>query len=174
MDPLINKYSVWKRILHKFQSRRDIPFRRKWFIGYDLHGNTYWEFTIDRSNQRLRRKMEPYIEYMFKVDYFNTVPPQWLQWLRRTRETPPTLSELVEDQVRQQNIKVLAKLVDEKWMNEKLRLEQQSALKLQSELDKVKVTPQDSPEKQKFKDPWAEADKSQNDPIHSANITSKR
>ena len=34
---------------------------------------------------RLRRKLEPFRKELFEVDYFKTIPPQWLQWLRRTR-----------------------------------------------------------------------------------------
>lgn len=175
MDPLINKYSVWKRLVHKFQARRDIPFRKKFFIGYDLHGNTYWEFSPDGNLQRLRRKMEPFQEYIFKADYFSTVPPQWLQWLRRTRSTPPTLQELINEQQRQQNIKVLAKEADEKWQLEKMKLEQEQQLKLDNELKKVeeakKLKEQELLEFQK--DPWGEADKAKDpeyNPIESANI----
>lgn len=192
MDPIASKYSVWKRIIHRFQARRDIPFRKRFFVGYDLHGNTYWEFTIDGNMQRLRRKMEPFQEYIFKADYFSTVPPPWLQWLRRTRNTPPTLQELIDEQLRQRNIKVLANEADAKWESEKLQLEQQHRLKLQAELDKIKV----EEEKPEFKteeldreetaqesevtkqdpkkdDPWAKANEAQQEgynPIESANI----
>lgn len=201
MDPLASKYTVWKRILHKFQARRDIPFRRRFFIGYDLHGNTYWEFSIDGNLQRLRRKMEPYQEYMFQVDYFSTVPPQWLQWLRRTRFDPPSLDELLADNARQQNMKTLARQADEKWQNEKLLQQKEHDLKLQSELDRAKSesqrneddinssktaeeskTPEESKESQpqdhsSDTNPWAEADKAQSkdyNPIESAQIPLRR
>lgn len=137
MDPIASKFPYWKRVLHKFQSRKDIPFRRKFFVGYDLHGNTYWEFTIDGNMQRLRRKLEPFEEKIFKADYFETVPPQWLQWLRRTRNEAPTVQELINDQIRQQRIKVLAQQADERWYREKERLEYEQNLKLEAELKKV-------------------------------------
>lgn len=137
MDPIASKYPYWKRILHQFQKRRDIPFRRKFFVGYDLHGNTYWEFTIDGNMQRLRRKLEPYDVQLFKADYFETVPPQWLQWLRRTRYEAPTLQELINDQLRQQRIKILAQQADQKWYIEKERLEQEQQMKLDAELHRV-------------------------------------
>lgn len=187
MDPIASKYSVWKRIIHKFQSRRDIPFRKRFFVGYDLHGNTYWEFTLDGNMQRLRRKMEPYQEFMFKADYFSTVPPPWLQWLRRTRNTPPTLQELMEEQFRQQNIKALANEANAKWESQKLLLEQQQKAKLQAELDKVKQrseTSQSKPVKEDEQeasqkdqtakdDPWAQANEAQQkdyNPIETAKI----
>lgn len=136
MDPA-SKYPFWKRLAHQFQARRDIPLRRKFFVGYDLYGNTYWEFTIDGNMQRLRRKLEPLEEKAFKADYLSTIPPQWLQWLRRTRNEPPSLQELMNDQIRQQRIKILAKQADHKWEVEKHRLEEDSRMKLEAELAKV-------------------------------------
>lgn len=127
-------------------------------MGYDLYGNTYWEFTIDGNMQRLRRKLEPYKEQLFKADYFNTVPPQWLQWLRRTRTDAPTLEELINDQVRQQKIKILASQADAKWTMEKERLEQEHQAKLDQELkrakDELAAGVESKPEPV---DPWAKA-----------------
>lgn len=200
MDSIASKYPFWKRALHRFQSRRDIPFRKKFFMGYDLHGNTYWEFTIDGNMQRLRRKLEPYEEKLFKADYFETVPPQWLQWLRRTRNEAPTLQELVSDQIRQQRIKILAQQADQRWYMEKQRLENDQRIKLEAELKKVeaekkkfeedskiltdlaakeqKVTdPEPKPELKQEPNPWAEADaqaKSETSPIQSSFIKPRK
>lgn len=199
MDPMANKYPLWKRLLHKFQARRDVPFRNKFFVGYDLHGNTYWEFTVDGNMQRLRRKLEPYQESIFKSDYFETVPPQWLQWLRRMKKDPPTLQELINDQARQVRIKMLAEQADRNWTAEKERLEAEQRHKLQQELQNVEA------EKQQFEDinrkiveahkreapmekksnseseheakhnPWAEADeKADQNPIQSATIQPRK
>lgn len=82
--------------------------------------------------------MEPWKPLLFKSDYFDTVPPQWLQWLRRTRFDAPTLEELINDQVRQQKIKVLAAHAESKWYEEKQRLEEEQKLKLQQELLRAK------------------------------------
>lgn len=147
MDPIKNKYTYLQRMRHQFQARRDIPFRKRFFIGYDLHGNTYWEFTIDGNMQRLRRKLEPYRQELFKADYFLTVPPQWLQWLRRTRNVPPTLDELMADQYRQHRIKALAQQADEKWHLEKLRLEEEHQKTLQAELARVNGGPSNGDKK---------------------------
>ncbi|SGZ51365.1 CIC11C00000002748 [Sungouiella intermedia] len=194
MDSIASKYPYWKRVLHKFQSRRDIPFRKKFFVGYDLHGNTYWEFTVDGNMQRLRRKLEPYQEMIFKADYFDTIPPQWLQWLRRTRNEAPTLQELINDQIRQQRIKVLAQQADQRWYMEKERLENDQRLKLDAELKKVEAEKKKFEEESKIlkelaakkqnqvqtnpqADPWAEADakaKSDHSPIESSFIKPRK
>lgn len=177
MDPLAGKYTRLQRLVHQFKARRDIPFRKKFFIGYDLHGNTYWEFTIDGNMQRLRRKLEPYEPVVFKADYFSTVPPQWLMWLRRTRNTPPSLQELMDDQIRQQRIKLLAQMVDEKWHNEKLRLENEQNMKLQLELDRSAKESEEwahaDASKEVAEDPWAQADASKeaSDPWAQADAT---
>ncbi|CAK7900878.1 hypothetical protein CAAN3_05S03422 [[Candida] anglica] len=170
MDPLKGKYTHFQRLVHRFQARRDIPFRRQFFMGYDLYGNTYWEFTIDGNMQRLRRKLEPYGEQLFKADYFRTVPPQWFQWLRRTRIDPPTLEELINDQVRQQKIKVLAQQADQKWIMEKERLEEEHRLKLESELARAK----EPVAREEPSDPWKAADSDKTNQPSSATITSRR
>lgn len=174
MDPLKGKYTYFQRLLHKFKARRDIPFRRKFFMGYDLFGNTYWEFTIDGNMQRLRRKLEPYQEQLFKADYFRTVPPQWLLWLRRTRIDPPTLEELINDQVRQQRIKILAQQADEKWHLEKERLEHEHNLQLEHELKRAKEPASIEKEDPKKEDPWAKAESESVEEPQSASITPRR
>jgi NADH dehydrogenase [ubiquinone] 1 alpha subcomplex assembly factor 2 len=169
MDPLKGKYTPFQRLLHKFQARRDIPLRRKFFMGYDLHGNTYWEFTLDGNMQRLRRKLEPYQEQLFKADYALTIPPQWLSWLRRTRVTAPTLEELVSDQLRQERIKILAQAASDKWYLEKQRMEEEHQLKLKEELQRAKQPVQASANE----DPWAAADK-KNPVVEEASINPRR
>ena len=117
---------------------------------------------------RLRRKLEPFRKELFEVDYFKTIPPQWLQWLRRTREHSPSLNELIEDQIRQQRIKILAQQADENWKLEKLRLEREQQLKLSNELNKVKLEMKNllkTKRKEKeallrVEDPWKQAEES--------------
>lgn len=150
-------------------------------MGYDLYGNTYWEFTIDGNMTRLRRKLEPFKEEIFKVDYFKTIPPQWLQWLRRTRFDAPSLDELVLDQLRQQRLKILAQQADEKWQLEKLRLEEENKVKLLHELQRAELESAPRIENKKeaketgtHEDPWKQADESRNEnPIQSTTIKPK-
>ncbi|KAG7665851.1 uncharacterized protein J8A68_000677 [[Candida] subhashii] len=171
-NPMNTKYTAWKQMVHRWQARRDIPFRKRFFVGYDLHGNTYWEFTNDGNMQRLRRKLEPFKPEFYEADYFKSIPPQWLQWLRRTRNTPPSLQELVDDQVRQSRIKILAKQSDERWHMEKLRLDQEENMKLRKELEKVEREAKEFKQvKSEEADPWKLADESKDkDPIQSATI----
>jgi NADH dehydrogenase [ubiquinone] 1 alpha subcomplex assembly factor 2 len=196
MDPLKGKYTPWQRLIHRWKARRDIPFRKQFFVGYDLHGNTYWEFTIDGNMQRLRRKLEPYKKELFEADYFATVPPPWLQWLRRTRDNVPTLDELVLEEARQKKIKLLAHQADIKWQQEKLRLEQEQQLKLQEELHKAEhddakykaehskpstagseepTKPADSETSQDSYDPWKQCDSTKDtNPIEQSAIKPRR
>lgn len=179
MDLIKNKYTPWQRLKHIWKARRDVPFRKKFFVGYDLHGNTYWEFTPDGNQNRLRRILHPYKRQFFEADYYPTIPPQWLQWLRRTRPHSPTLEELVNDQLRQQKMYVLSQYAEEKWSNEKKRLEAEHQEELNKELGK----PEGEHEKEKEqpandeKNPWAEADakaKTNADSIATATIKPRK
>ncbi|CAK9441686.1 uncharacterized protein LODBEIA_P55540 [Lodderomyces beijingensis] len=177
MDIIRQKYSPLRIKIHQFQSLKYIPGRRKFFVGYDLHGNTYWEFAIEKITPatKLRRKMEPWKPQLFEVDYFKTVPPQWLQWLRRTRDHVPTLAELIEDERRRERMKVLSLVADDKWRSEKARLEVEEREKLQRELDRVSGEAQgvDTGKLPKVEsdDPWRLADESRDqDPIQSTTI----
>ena len=53
-----------------------------------------------------------------------TITPQWHQWLRHTRLTPPSIEEQVADEERQRNLKHLAKLADERWASKPSFLDQ--------------------------------------------------
>lgn len=43
------------------------------------------------------------------------VPPQWHQWLRHTREAPPSIREQQAEVIRQQQMRVLAAEADARW-----------------------------------------------------------
>lgn len=83
--------------------------------GYDLQGNTYWEFRLTRGlegNERWRR----IVNYPRSAHYSSVkVSPQWHQWLRHTRQDPPTLEEQQGDVVRQARMKKLAAEADARW-----------------------------------------------------------
>jgi NADH dehydrogenase [ubiquinone] 1 alpha subcomplex assembly factor 2 len=87
--------------------------------GMDLAGNTFWELHPSMSgNARVRRVLEPISRYVRYPNYGDVqISPQWLQWLRHTRQHPPTLDEQQLDLMRQQNMKVLAARADERWRN---------------------------------------------------------
>ncbi|AOA63052.1 Hypothetical protein PP7435_CHR2-1176 [Komagataella phaffii CBS 7435] len=168
MDNLV---PVWKQYLYTWQSLRNIPFRKKWFIGYDLSGNTYWEFIVERNSKNYRRKMVPYQRKDFMHDYYESVPPQWQQWLRFVKQHPPTLTELIADRQRQEAIKELAKNADRRWQLETQKQEDYDNWKLNKELNRMNVrqTPGGRPP------PFSgKSTHSNDDPISSANVKSNR
>ncbi|EXJ88731.1 hypothetical protein A1O1_05663 [Capronia coronata CBS 617.96] len=89
-----------------------LPWRKKFLIGQDLHGNTFWEFKDTLNPGRWRR--------IVKADrrtHFSDVQvsPQWHQWLRQTRADAPTLQEQAADLQRQALLKQNARLADARW-----------------------------------------------------------
>ncbi|KAI8916106.1 hypothetical protein EDD86DRAFT_174618, partial [Gorgonomyces haynaldii] len=89
-----------------------LPWRSTQFRGRDLEGNMYFE--TPRPGMRPRRHIEyldgnPYNEY-----HPNSIPVQWMAWLRHTREDAPPLDELQLDQVRLQQLKVKVDELQEK------------------------------------------------------------
>lgn len=82
--------------------------------GYDLHGNTFWEFRPTLSTTtRLRRIVRPHNPALPVADL--SISPQWHQWLRYTRPHAPTLLEQKAEVGRQENMKMLAREADERW-----------------------------------------------------------
>lgn len=117
MDLLKGKITPFQKIWHQWKSLKNVPFRKKWFVGYDLDGNTYWEFSnYNNPRGRLRR----IVEYREKKSNFTDykLPPMWLQWLRHTRPQMPTLQQLLAEEQRQQVMKILAQRADNKWKQE--------------------------------------------------------
>ncbi|KAL2122947.1 hypothetical protein VTJ04DRAFT_3402 [Mycothermus thermophilus] len=118
-SPLLRAWYKWKMLR--------LPWRRKFLIGFDLQGNTYWEF-LDRGaprppppsspsspsspSTRWRRILKPRRSTPFDSV---TVPPAWHQWLRHTRADPPSLEEQAAEVERQARIKVLAAQADARW-----------------------------------------------------------
>ncbi|KAF2243938.1 hypothetical protein BU26DRAFT_554706 [Trematosphaeria pertusa] len=89
-----------------------LPWRRRWLVGFDLEGNTYWEFKDALHSHRNRR----IVKYGRRTHYGDVaVPPPWMQWLRHTRFEPPTVAEQRSDVFRQQRIKMLAQEADARW-----------------------------------------------------------
>jgi NADH dehydrogenase [ubiquinone] 1 alpha subcomplex assembly factor 2 len=83
-------------------------------LGLDLQGNTFWEFrdTLSSHKHRMRR----IVEYPASTQYSEIrVSPQWHQWLRHTRNDPPSLTEQSQDLIRQRNLKRLAAEADARW-----------------------------------------------------------
>ncbi|KAF2737025.1 hypothetical protein EJ04DRAFT_488716 [Polyplosphaeria fusca] len=89
-----------------------LPWRRRWLVGFDLEGNTYWEFKDALHSLRTRR----IVKYGRGTHHGDVqVPPLWMQWLRHTRFEPPTVSEQQANVIRQQQMKILAAEADARW-----------------------------------------------------------
>ncbi len=133
---LKGKVSYITQLYHKWRALKGIPYRNKIFIGkcflflanhfvsiinidffyclgYDLEGNTFWEFRIgNNSPGRLRR----IVEYRTKKNWADhKIAPQWAQWLRYARIDSPTLEELRGDLLRQQIVKQRAAQINKEW-----------------------------------------------------------
>ncbi|KAF5103013.1 hypothetical protein D0Z03_000303 [Geotrichum reessii] len=113
MDHLKGKVTPFRQAYLQWRSLRNVPFRKKFFVGYDLDGNTYWEFFNPNNPERARRIVEYRDTKLNWVDY--EAPPQWLQWLRYARPHYPTLEELYNDQVRQMQIKQRVREAEARW-----------------------------------------------------------
>ncbi|KAH7038267.1 uncharacterized protein B0I36DRAFT_315915 [Microdochium trichocladiopsis] len=106
-----------------------LPWRKKFLVGLDLRGNTYWEFRLrhgdpppritssqtadDYTAQRFRRIVHPPSRSVHLSDV--QIPPAWHQWLRYSRHEIPTLDEQRADVARQDRIRVLAAQADQRW-----------------------------------------------------------
>ena len=81
-------------------------------VGFDLQGNTFWEFKDALHSLRNRR----IAKYHRSTHYGDVnISPGWMQWLRHTRFEPPTVQEQQAEVQRQMNIKLLAARADERW-----------------------------------------------------------
>jgi NADH dehydrogenase [ubiquinone] 1 alpha subcomplex assembly factor 2 len=91
-----------------------LPFQLLTLTGLDLQGNTFWEFRDTLSSHKYR--MRRIVQYPPTVHYSDlNISPQWHQWLRHTRQDPPSLTEQSQDLVRQENLKALVAQADARW-----------------------------------------------------------
>ncbi|KAL5046892.1 hypothetical protein BDW71DRAFT_61181 [Aspergillus fruticulosus] len=112
MSPINSLWFKWKSLR--------LPWRRSFLVGYDLAGNTYWEFRDRLNAGRFRRILKP----PSRTHYGDVqVSPQWHQWLRYVRAEPPSIQEQQEDLLRQQRIQLLADMHKKKWEAEQARLD---------------------------------------------------
>ncbi|OAF58898.1 hypothetical protein VC83_06170 [Pseudogymnoascus destructans] len=105
--------SSFRKAWLKWKSMR-LPWRRRFLVGLDLQGNTYWEFRDTLSPGRMRRIVDypPHVQYS---DVSSHITPAWHQWLRHTRQAAPTIAEQELDVLRRRRVKVLAAQADERW-----------------------------------------------------------
>ncbi|KAL3479906.1 hypothetical protein BJX99DRAFT_221445 [Aspergillus californicus] len=112
MSPINSLWFKWKSLR--------LPWRRSFFIGHDLAGNTFWEFKDTLNAGRFRRIVRPKPRTHFSDVQ---VTPQWHQWLRHVRPKPPSIKEQHEDIQRQERILVLAEIQRKRWETEQAQLD---------------------------------------------------
>lgn len=134
-----NKVPVWKQIYYKWRSLKGVPFRKKYFVGYDLDANTYWEFYLERQQARPRRIVEPYEPQKLLFNYFDKVPIQWAQWLKYARRTPPSIFDIIADEERIKKLQVLSQFRDSEQLYNKELKQQKIDYNLQKELSKLEA-----------------------------------
>ena len=91
-----------------------LPWRKRFLVGLDLQGNTFWEFkdALSSDPNRMRRIVKyPYGTHHGDVE----VNPLWHQWLRHTRIDPPTIREQQVDVARVSQLRQNALLADQRW-----------------------------------------------------------
>ncbi|KAF1911498.1 hypothetical protein BDU57DRAFT_461806 [Ampelomyces quisqualis] len=102
--PLLRAWYEWRM--------KRFPWRKKWLVGFDLQGNTFWEFKDQLHALRNRR----IAKYHRSTHYSEVnVSPSWMQWLRHTRFDPPTVAEQQQEIMRQERMKMLASQADARW-----------------------------------------------------------
>lgn len=111
-----------------------LPWRKKFFRGFDLDGNTFYESYNPLTPNKLRRTVK-YVKdghytdnnvtrMSFRVSQL--ISAQWMSWLRHTRATAPTIEELVQEVQRIQSTRSNALLIDQRWEEERARLKLQA------------------------------------------------
>ncbi|KAI1822684.1 hypothetical protein F4861DRAFT_540734 [Xylaria intraflava] len=110
ISPLRRAWYQWKALR--------LPWRKRFLVGLDLQGNTYWEFRLARGDvpATAATPFRRIVHYPRSTHYSDiTVPPAWHQWLRYQRDAPPTIQEQSAEATRQERIKVLAAEADARW-----------------------------------------------------------
>ncbi|KAG8161769.1 hypothetical protein KVR01_008756 [Diaporthe batatas] len=110
ISPLLQTWYKWKALR--------LPWRKRFLVGLDLQGNTYWEFRDVRGDPAdPRTRWRRIVQYPRRDTHYGEVkvPPQWHQWLRHTRDAPPSIPEQHAEVRRQQQMRVLAAEADARW-----------------------------------------------------------
>ncbi|KAI0481865.1 hypothetical protein F4859DRAFT_437606 [Xylaria cf. heliscus] len=106
--PLRRAWQVWKSLR--------LPWRKRFFVGQDPQGNTYYELRQPRGDAPVSSGHRRLVYYPRSTHYSEVkVPPAWHQWLRHQRADPPTMAEQIAELQRQARIKVLAAEADARW-----------------------------------------------------------
>ncbi|KAL5624243.1 hypothetical protein BROUX41_004303 [Berkeleyomyces rouxiae] len=92
-----------------------LPWRKRRFVGYDFHGNTFWIFR-DPGGYVPVDTWRRIVQAPGKSHFSDLkVPPVWHQWLRHVRAEPPTIEEQIADVRRQEATAQLAQRASARW-----------------------------------------------------------
>ncbi|KAI0410930.1 hypothetical protein F5X98DRAFT_358407 [Xylaria grammica] len=93
-----------------------LPWRKRFFVGSDPQGNTYYELRQPRGDASESAPHRRLVHYPRSTPYSEVkVPPAWHQWLRYQRSEPPSMAEQVRELQRQAQMKLLAAEADARW-----------------------------------------------------------
>ncbi|KAI0964925.1 hypothetical protein F4678DRAFT_364957 [Xylaria arbuscula] len=107
--------SAIQKVWHTWKSLR-LPWRKRFFVGQDPQGNTYYELRQPRGDATENTPYRRLVHYPRSTPYSEVkVPPAWHQWLRYQRADAPTMTEQIAELQRQARIKVLAAEADARW-----------------------------------------------------------
>ncbi|CEJ89330.1 hypothetical protein VHEMI05179 [[Torrubiella] hemipterigena] len=108
IGPITQAWYRWKAMR--------LPWRKRFLVGFDLQGNTYWEFRLTtRGGADSEEPWRRIVQYPRSTHYSSVkVSPLWHQWLRHLREAP-SMTEQRDDVTRQQRMKYLAAEADARW-----------------------------------------------------------
>lgn len=188
LQRLYSRVPFWKQMVHRFQAM-PFPLRRKFFRGYDLDGNSYWEFYLERQQVRPRRIVEPIAPQSLLFNYFDKVPIQWTQWLRYARHDAPTPMELIKEEERIEKLQALAQIKDQEQTWNKALIDDKIEKNMYKEMDKlhaqnavdaldrVGLSPeinQQEQKKEKENDPWKQAQLEEQERQHATVLNPKR
>ncbi|KAK0526784.1 hypothetical protein OC834_004682 [Tilletia horrida] len=91
--------------------------RARYFAGYDLAGNAFYEYPSrsGSTDPRHTRRVIDWKEKREPSEYDqSSIPAQWVAWLRHTRRQAPTLEELQVDAERIMRVRENARLIAER------------------------------------------------------------
>ncbi|EIE87510.1 hypothetical protein G6F46_000563 [Rhizopus delemar] len=102
------------------------PWKKHALVGYDLAGNEYWDCPNPLGG-RMKRWVQMKETENNDATIFNQnlLPVQWQAWLRHTRQQPPSIVELVQEEKRREIVLQRAKALDEEWEQRKLQIEEE-------------------------------------------------
>ncbi|KAI9249006.1 hypothetical protein BY458DRAFT_494203 [Sporodiniella umbellata] len=130
--------SLLQKLSAAYKTTR-FPWKKHALVGHDLSGNEYWDSPNPLGGRMKRWVQMKEIEHndytvfnqnLLPVLKFSFFVVQWQAWLRHTRQVPPTIVELVQEEKRKQIILQRSKALEAEWENRKLQSQKQKEKEL--------------------------------------------